>query len=30
MTPPRDALEVTRIIDAAYRSAETGEAVRLA
>lgn len=30
MTPPRDALEVTRVIDAAYRSAETGEAVRLA
>lgn len=30
MTPPRDALEVTRVIDAAYRSAKTGEAVRLA
>lgn len=30
MTPARDALEVTRVIDAAYRSAETGQAVNLA
>jgi predicted dehydrogenase len=28
-TPPREALEVTRLIDAAYRSAETGRAVNL-
>lgn len=29
MTPARDALEVTRVIDAAYRSAETGSAISL-
>jgi predicted dehydrogenase len=29
-TPARDALEVTRVIAAAYRSAATGQAVQLA
>lgn len=29
MTPPRDALEVTRVMAAAYRSVETGRAVSL-
>jgi predicted dehydrogenase len=29
-TPARDALEVTRVMDAAYRSARTGQAVQLA
>jgi predicted dehydrogenase len=28
-TPPRDALEVTRLINAAYESARTGQAVTL-
>jgi len=29
-TPARDALEVTRLIDAAYRSAASGQAIKLA